>query len=236
VPDIYDSGYVEKLFDEMAGTYEAVNYITSFGFSKRWRRQFAQKASLRPGMLVCDLMCGMGECWEPMSARLSPGGRIVGVDLSSGMLNGATRRLRAYPGVAIQASRQNALFSALPDACADSVISGFGLKTFSPAQLETFAREVCRILKPGGTFSFIEVSVPQGWLFRDLYLFYLKNVIPVLGQLLLGNPENYRMLGVYSEKFGNCEAMREILCRNGLRAESHSYFFGCATGVSGIKS
>jgi demethylmenaquinone methyltransferase/2-methoxy-6-polyprenyl-1,4-benzoquinol methylase len=35
-------------------------------------------------------------------------------------------------------------------------------------------------------------------------MFYLKHIIPGIGRLLLGNPENYRMLGVYTEKFGNC--------------------------------
>jgi hypothetical protein len=33
MPDIYNPGYVEKLFDEMSESYERVNYITSFGFS-----------------------------------------------------------------------------------------------------------------------------------------------------------------------------------------------------------
>jgi len=46
VTDIYDAGHIEKLYDEMAGTCETVNYITSSGFSKRWCRQFAHTASV----------------------------------------------------------------------------------------------------------------------------------------------------------------------------------------------
>jgi ubiquinone/menaquinone biosynthesis C-methylase UbiE len=64
---------------------------------------------------------------------------------------------------------------------------------------------------------------------------YLKHIIPIIGWVLLGNPENYRMLGVYTEQFGDCRSMRNALARNGLRATYHEYFFGCASGVSGIK-
>ena len=35
--DLYDPDYVRSLFDEMAD--ERMNYVTSFGFSARWRRQ-----------------------------------------------------------------------------------------------------------------------------------------------------------------------------------------------------
>ena len=41
--DIYNTEYVEKLFDEMFGTYENVNYAASFGFSKRWRKWFVNR-------------------------------------------------------------------------------------------------------------------------------------------------------------------------------------------------
>jgi demethylmenaquinone methyltransferase/2-methoxy-6-polyprenyl-1,4-benzoquinol methylase len=58
---IYQRQFVAGLFDDMAATYGLVNVITSFGFCVWWRRQCARLAPLRPGMLVCDLMTGMGE-------------------------------------------------------------------------------------------------------------------------------------------------------------------------------
>ena len=38
-------------------------------------------------------------------------------------------------------------------------------------------------------------------LLRWPYLFYIKHVIPWVGRAFLGNPQNYRMLGVYTEEF-----------------------------------
>ena len=63
VSQLYEYEFLERLFDNMSGTYERVNYITSFGFSERWRSQFVRDANIQSGAVVVDLMTGMGECW-----------------------------------------------------------------------------------------------------------------------------------------------------------------------------
>jgi demethylmenaquinone methyltransferase/2-methoxy-6-polyprenyl-1,4-benzoquinol methylase len=234
-PDIHDLAFVEGLFDEMAGTYERVNFITSFGFSKRWRRQFVQKVALQPGMTVCDLMCGMGECWSAIRSGLRDDGRILALDISNGMLRGALCNRRTLGRIAVTVSRQDARSTSLPTESIDCVVSGFGLKTFSDSQMATLFQEVRRILKPGGAFSFVEVSVPSKRLLKVPYMFYLKRIIPLIGRTLQGNPSNYRYLGIYSERFGNCRRVLAMLENEGLVAQYHDYFLGCATGVSGYK-
>lgn len=42
------------------------------------------------------------------------------------------------------------------------------------------ANQVSRILKPGGTFSFIEASDPTDWQLRPLYRFYMNSCLPIL--------------------------------------------------------
>jgi demethylmenaquinone methyltransferase/2-methoxy-6-polyprenyl-1,4-benzoquinol methylase len=92
---------------------------------------------------------------------------------------------------------------------------------------------VARLLRPGGTFTFVEISVPRAPVLRPLYLAYLRRVIPVVGRLFLGNPANYRLLGAYTAGFGDCRHFVDCLRSAGLDAEFHSYLFGCATGVTG---
>lgn len=232
--DIYDPKFIEELFDEMARSYEKVNFVTSFGFSKRWRTQFIGHALIKPEALVCDLMCGMGECWPALLKRMSTG-KLIAVDLSNSMLSGANRRRGKLPQHSIVISKQNALDNDLESDSADTVISAFGIKTFSDEQKKILAAEIRRILKPNGTFSLIEVSIPPNRFLKPFYLFYLKTVIPLLGSLFLGNPENYKMLGVYTERFSNCVKMKEILEAEGFLVNYHEYFFGCATGLSGTK-
>jgi demethylmenaquinone methyltransferase/2-methoxy-6-polyprenyl-1,4-benzoquinol methylase len=118
---------------------------------------------------------------------------------------------------------------------ADVVVSSFGLKTFSAEQQERLAHKVAQILKPGGSYSFVEISVPPSRLLRPIYMFYLKRVIPLIGRLMLGDPSCYRMLGVYTEAFGNAHHFATYLRAAGLEARETSLFFGCATGVRGIK-
>ena len=150
------------------------------------------------------------------------------------MLRHARARLGRRPDGRVEVLEGDVLELGLPAASADAILCLFGVKTLSVADRARFAAELARVLRPGGRFSLIEVSVP-GWMpLRVAYLFYLKRVIPILGRLLLGNPENYRMLGFYTERFGDCRALVPVLRAAGLEAHFVESFFGCATGVVGV--
>lgn len=233
--DIYASNYVEELFDKMSGSYKRMNYISSFGFSSIWRRQCVAKVELKEAQTVVDLMTGMGECWSPILKRAPRDVKLIGLDFSGGMLKHAQRRIKKFPKHRIEALHQDLFHNTLEDKTADCVVSGFGSRTFSHNQLDGLAQEIERILKPNGVFSLIEISTPNNKLLNALYLFYLKKVIPVLGRIFLGNPETYKMLGIYTEKFGNSKAALEIFRKYHFEVRYESYFFGCATGISGRK-
>jgi demethylmenaquinone methyltransferase/2-methoxy-6-polyprenyl-1,4-benzoquinol methylase len=228
---IYSFDYLRALFNEMATSYDRVNYITSFGFSHRFRYQFIERAELRPGGAVCDLMCGRGECWSFILSRIGPTGTLLAIDLSPGMLAGARQRLSHFGTARITVTEGNALETGLPGASLDRVLIAFGLKTLAPELRERLAAELFRILRPGGVISAIEMSEPKGWALRPVFMWYLKRVVPVLGWLLLGNPANYRMLGVYTERFQGCAPVVESLRGVGFDAELVTYFHNCATGV-----
>ncbi len=228
--ELYAPAFVRALFDDMADTYERVNEVTSFGFARRWRRQAVERLDVPTGATVLDEMTGMGEGWPYLARRLGPGGRIVAIDLSAGMLAHAEAR-RHRVSTSVEVRQGDALETGLPDGSVDAVLCLFGLKTLSPTQQAAFATEIARVLRPGGCASLIEVSVPPAMLLRVPYLFYLKHVIPVLGRLLLGNPNSYRLLGIYTERFVDARPMAAALAGSGLEAEFVSSFFGCASGV-----
>jgi demethylmenaquinone methyltransferase/2-methoxy-6-polyprenyl-1,4-benzoquinol methylase len=233
--DLYDPAYVRSLFDEMSATYERVNVVTSFGFSRRWRRQAVALLDPAPGATVLDAMTGMGEGWRYLLPRIGPAGRIVAIDLSPGMLRGARRERTRLGGAAIDVREGDALLTGLPDASVDAVLCLFGVKTLSPAQQAAFAAEIARVLRVGGRYALVEVSAPPSIVLRRAYLLYLKRVIPLLGRVLLGNPENYRMLGRYTERFGDARAMAGAFRTAGLTAVDVTLFHGCATGLVGVR-
>lgn len=234
--NIYSSDYVKQLFNHMSSSYERMNYITSFGFSQRWRNQALKTMSLSmEPVKVIDLLTGMGEMWSSIS-RAFPSCEITAIDFSDGMLVHATRRNKnknKYNGT-ISIINEDVLNNSLPSNYFDYVICAYGLKTFDADQVQRLATEVSRVLKTDGQFSFVEVSKPRNQLLSALYGFYLGKIIPLLGWTFLGHPDDYRMLWRYVSKFDRMPLTKQFE-NAGLAVKLHSYFYGCATGLSGYK-
>lgn len=232
--EIYDPEYVQSLFDTMSDSYEKMNYITSFGFSSRWRKQCIEAlGDIHSGCVVADLMTGMGENWKPILHKIGKDGKLIALDFSEGMLQYAKKRKTKLSTYTIHILHENVFASSIPSCSVDCVAVGFGIKTLSPAQLREFAQQIRRILKPNGRVSLVEISTPPNTALRFFYMAYLKGCIPILGRLFLGNPDAYRMLGVYTEQFHNAQQASAIFSDVGFVVEYKEYFYGCATGITG---
>ena len=234
--DIYDPKFVKGLFNEMSSTYGITNYISSFGFCQRWREKCIGLSDIKPGMRVYDLMTGMGECWHLINQRLQNEGELVALDFSEEMCTKAYLRKKRMPDLSIEIIKEDFLDNELETESADCIVSAFGLKTFSEEQMRTVANEIARILRPGGNFSLLEISVPRNPFINYPYMKYLKYCIPFTGKILLGNPNNYRMLGIYTELFGDCKYMASLLKEAGLSVSMQEFFYGCSTAVCGVKA
>ena len=233
--EIYEPKFVELLFDKMSSSYSKMNYITSFGFSEKWRRQCVEEIDIEKGKTVVDLMTGMGECWKHILKKSDKNSKLIGLDFSTEMINRAEENKGKFEKSEIEILKENVFENSIANETADFVISGFGLKTFNDEQLRKLANEIDRILKPNGKFSLIDVSVPNSKFLKPFYMFYLKNIIPLLGKLFLGSPETYRMLGVYTEEFGNSKNVHRIFNKLEFEVEYVEYFYGCASGIKGQK-
>lgn len=231
--DIYDAGYLQQLFDEMQGSYERVSTICSFGFNWRWRKQLISRLKLEAGMTVCDLMAGTGEIWKYVLPRIGQDGEIVALDFSEAMTCEAEKRKCRLENPRIHILRDDVLTNCLPAASIDAVVCIYGVKTLSSEDQWRFVCEIRRLLKPGGIFGLVEISVPSWSPLRLVYLFYLSVVIPMIGKLALGNPDNYRMLSTYMFRFRNCDRLRSLFIEQGFDVHAHSFFFGCATALTG---
>lgn len=226
---------MKNLFNKMSSSYERMNYITSFGFSIRWRKQFLNSfKSTDQKVEVIDLLTGMGETWKAIKYKF-PNSNLTVLDFSDGMLKYAKHKNKEKFKNEIIISQQDVLQNNLPSNHFDFVTCAFGLKTFNSKQLSILAAETKRILKPGGQFSFVEVSKPNNKILSFLYGFYLGKIIPVLGNFFLGSPKEYKMLWKYTHQFKNTKNAQKIFINKGLEAKFVSYFCGCATGISGKK-
>lgn len=230
---LHDDEFVKSLFDKMGPTYAITNLVSSFGFSELWRRQCVRGACIESGdgVVVCDMMAGSGECWRYISRDID---KVISIDFST-FMNGQQERRAEKNGRIVDVLCESAVATSLADNSVDHIVSAFGLKTLSDADLEQFGREIFRILKPGGSFSLIEISIPSVPFIRAPYTWYLSAVIPLLGKVLLGDIECYRYLGEYTKRFQSCESAVERFAGNGLELTMKNHFFGCATSLVGEK-
>lgn len=101
-------------------------------------------AELAPGESVLDLACGTGVAARMSRDAVGPEGSVVGVDPNPGML--AVARSVAPEGIDWIEGTAEAIPA--PDESVDVVLCSLGLQFF--ADRPQAAREILRVLKPGG--------------------------------------------------------------------------------------
>ena len=235
--DIYDPEYVASLFDRCSSVYRWWSAVASFGMVWYWRKVGVRSipTDTNPHGEFIDLMAGTDEVWPHLIRRFPKLGGIRAIDNSRRMHEEALIRLHATRADRVSHLQANVLDLDLSEDAADCVISTFGLKTFDIDQQTRIAKQVSLVLKPGGTFSFIEASDPKGWMLRPLYRFYMDRCLPLVERLALNGAQDFSMIGTYTQKFSDCDRFAEALLSEGLKVKSYSSFFGCATGVCGRK-
>ncbi len=171
---------VRGLFDTIAGRYDLVNRVMTFGMDAGWRRRAVRELWLPGGALVVDLACGTGDLCTELQRN---GYRAIGVDFSHGMLTNATTEAPLLEADILQ----------LPfaDVSLDGVTCGFALRNVT--DLGDLFRETARVLRPGGRAAFLDASVPDNPLMRAGHGLYFHRVVPLIGGAL-SNRAAYRYL------------------------------------------
>ncbi len=180
---------IRALFDAVAGRYDLMNDLMSFGIHRLWKRAFARMLRLDGISGLCiDLAGGTGDVARLLAAD-DPSRRVVVADASLNMMKAGRDAHAGSPAISWVVAEGEAL--PLADNSVDAVTIAFGLRNMSDP--DAALREVIRVLKPGGRFYCLEFSRPHWWLkpFYDLYSFF---VIPRLGAWVAGEPAAYRYL------------------------------------------
>lgn len=146
-------------------TYEAFSRVYDPALARLYRahrRTAAEALSLRPGHRVLDVPCGTGQCFDELAPRVGPAGRVVGLDLSAGMLREARSRIAARGWGHVEARQADALRAEereLGDASFDRLLVFLGMSVF-PEPAPTFAR-LWRALRSGGRCVVVDVYAPR---------------------------------------------------------------------------
>lgn len=162
---------VRSLFDTIAGRYDLVNRVMTFGLDVGWRRKAVRSLRLPGRSLVLDLACGTGDLSRELEAA---GYRAVGFDFSHGML--------------VEAKTDAPLVEAdilrLPmrGVSADGVTCGFALRNV--VDLSAFFAELARVVRPGGRIALLDAAEPENAVLRAGHGLYFRRVVPAIGGAL----------------------------------------------------
>lgn len=224
---------VHEVFQRVSEDYDKMNDVISFGMHRGWKRTLIDAITALKPSDVLDVATGTGDIALWIAER-NPSARVVGADFSENMLSVAERRLAASPLTNVSFSHQNAMSMSFPDNSFDAVSVSFGMRNM-PDYGEVIG-EMTRVLRPGGTFFCLESSYPTNPVIKPLFRFYFKQVMPTLGRVIGGAPEEYRYLNDSTEAFLTKEELAALMRERGLEGVSYrSFMFGGAALHSGTK-
>ena len=194
------------MFDAIAGRYDFLNHLLSAGLDKRWRRQAVDVLQLTGRETVLDLCTGTADL--ALAARAGSAARSVW-SASISPLRCCRSEKRKSPALRITLIRGDATRIPLRDAAVDAATIGFGIRNVEePASA---CREIARVLRPGGALVILEFSLPRSAALRNFYLWYFRNILPLIGRVVSKHPSAYTYLPASVEAFPSPEEFSQQL-------------------------
>ena len=217
--------YVQDMFARIAGRYDTMNRLMTFGQDLRWRRYVIKMANLPIGGRLLDIATGTGDIAEEGLNQV-PGLRSVGGDFTIEMMQ--FDRLR--PGrERIRWAVADTLALPFPDDTFDAVTSGFLMRNV--IDVPRAFREQLRVTKPGGRVVVLESSPPKDNILKPFILIHLNLIIPTLGQFVAGQADAYRYLPDSTQGFQGPEQLAEAMRDAGFVNVSYRLFMFGTIGV-----
>ena len=219
---------VEQMFDNIAPAYDTLNHRLSWNIDRGWRRKAIRQLAPFHPQTILDIATGTGD-FAILAAELLKPQRLIGADISEGMMEIGRHKVqeKGMQNV-ISFEKEDCTRLSYPDATFDGVTAAFGIRNF--ADLDKGLSEMCRVLKPGGHLSIVELTTPVTFPMRQLFHIYAHTVLPVYGRLISKDQSAYSYLTKTIEAFPQGERMVEILQKAGFSEASFKRLtFGICT-------
>lgn len=225
---------IQQMFDAIAPRYDFLNHLLSFGIDKRWRRTAVRLIKAPEGAHILDVATGTGDVALEI-ARVTPASvKITGADFSPEMVALGQVKIAAS-SYADRIDFKVAPCEDLPFGAGtfDSVTIAFGIRNVVDRRLGL--AELWRVIKPGGRLVILEFSTPRSALFRWLYHFYFRQVLPLIGGLF-SQYDAYKYLPDSVLEFPSSEEFCSTMADIGFKhVRCQSLTFGIASIYTGTK-
>jgi demethylmenaquinone methyltransferase/2-methoxy-6-polyprenyl-1,4-benzoquinol methylase len=225
---------VEQMFDNIAPTYDTLNHRLSWDIDKGWRKKaIKQLAPFQPQTML-DIATGTGD-FAILSAQMLQPQKLIGADISEGMMEIGRQKVKQL-GLqdVISFAKENCLHLSYNDNTFDAVTAAFGIRNF--ADLDKGLSEMCRVLKPGGHLSIVELTTPPRFPMKQLFHLYSHTILPIYGRLISKDTSAYSYLTKTIEAFPQGERMMDILKKAGFKETAFKRLtFGISTLYTATK-
>tara|TARA_B110000091_G_scaffold174763_1_gene188935 strand:- start:6 stop:734 length:729 start_codon:yes stop_codon:yes gene_type:complete len=218
---------VAQMFDTISENYDELNRVISLGIDVKWRKKVVEIVGKKKPKQILDIATGTGDL-VLMMASLNPD-RIVGLDISAGMLEVGKRKIeKAKLSDKIEMIVGDSEEMPFNDNTFDAITVSFGVRNF--ANLDKGIKEIARVLKPTGVLVILETSNPTKFPFKQGYKFYTNFILPIIGKIFSKDKVAYSYLSESANSFPFGEAFNNILQKNGFtNTKATPVTFGVAT-------
>ena len=187
---------VAEMFDTISPKYDLLNHVLSGGIDILWRKRAIRElqASKTPSFApqtILDVASGTGD-FAIEALALKPK-KIIGVDISEGMLAIGREKMKKR-GLDHIIDMRAGDSEGLPfaDNEFDAVIVSFGVRNFE--NLLKGLTDMHRVTRPGGVCVVLEFSNPRQFPFKQLYSFYSRTILPLIGRVVSKDASAYTYL------------------------------------------
>jgi demethylmenaquinone methyltransferase/2-methoxy-6-polyprenyl-1,4-benzoquinol methylase len=225
---------IQQMFGAIAPRYDFLNRLLSFGIDRRWRTKAVRLLKYSEGSRILDVATGTGDVALEIALRTPASVRITGADFCKEMVDLGAIKVAASP-YAERIDLKVAPCEDLPFAneTFDSITIAFGIRNVVDRKLGL--AEMWRVLRPGGRMIILEFSTPRSLLFRQLYYFYFRRLLPVIGGLF-SRYNAYQYLPDSVLEFPSQEEFSRMIAAAGFRnIHLHELTFGIASIYVGEK-
>jgi len=211
---------VKRIFDDIAFRYDFLNHLLSFGIDHYWRRKALKLSKVNSNSVLLDVACGTGDF--AIEAKKQNVQKIYGADFSHNMLKLFKEKSEWIKGYSVQMTAEQMPFK---DGSFSNIVVAFGVRNFY--DLGEGFNSFYRVLSENGKATILEFQMPSNKIFRSLYKFYFKKILPIIGGLISKDKEAYKYLPESVEEFDEKINLKELLKSAGFKKiESHSLTFG----------
>ncbi len=202
-------GLVKKVFNKVYDKYDLMNDFMSLGIHRIWKKNLIQLMNPSTGKKLIDVACGTGDLGKLYLDLTNKSEKILCVDPNKRMINRGKKKLKKYNNIKWQVDFAEKL--QVPNNTYDYYTISFGLR--NTKNINKALSEAYRVLKPGGRFLCLEFSKIENSNLNFIYKNYSK-LIPLIGNVVVGEKEPYKYLVQSIEKFLNQNQLIDLMKKN----------------------